>query len=169
MQKLLFLFIFFLSAHISRAQSPLTFTEANGFLNKNKAVVTKALAAKGFFQMDELNTMAHNFANHVTEELGGHYTGQGYGHKNNYSVMVIFSSSGRCVGFQYGTKRPKAEEVKKLASTISANGFHKTDDREDDNGDSNLRIYDKADVHLTLSSIFDGGYTLSLFLNSVFK
>lgn len=169
MRKLLLLLTFSLLSISSYSQAPISVAEGRSYLNKSKSVINSALLAKGFFFFDDANQEARSFAEHVSEQLGGTYTGKGYGHLKNYAVIAIYNSSGHCVGFQFGTKRPKEGEIKKLASTIVAGGYKKTSERESSSGESNLRSYDKGDIHLSLSSIYDGGYTLTIYLNSVFK
>ncbi|WP_156126512.1 hypothetical protein [Hymenobacter sp. DG25B] len=150
-------------------QSLLTISEAKSLLAKSQRSIESVLTAKGIKPSEGTESIAQEFAENLSQLTSKKLLGKGYMHPSNYAIMDVFSKSGACVVFQFGTKRPKDGEVKALATALLNAGYKKWEDRESENGSSNIRSYTKGDVMFTLSAYYNGGYTLTAYQQSAFE
>lgn len=137
-------------------------------LGKDKANFIEMIEAKGFKPgLAELETIAKNLARNVSNMTGEKFIGRSFMHSSNYTATIIYNEKGIASMLQFGTKRPKNEDVKKLISTLESFKYVITRDSDSADGSSNIKAYSKGDKVFSLASYYNGGYTLTSYLSSL--
>ena len=126
------------------------------------------MEAKGFKPgLSELETIAKNLAKNIQNMTGEKFNGTSFMHSSNYTATIIFDGNSIASMLQFGTKRPKEDEVKNLITALETLKYSQTRDSDSDDGSSNIKAYGKADKVFSLASYYRGGYTLTSYLKSL--
>jgi hypothetical protein len=159
--SIIFLMLLF---HFSNAQT-ISIADLEKSLNKDKEVFIKIIEAKGFKPgLQDLEKIANDLALTVSEMTGKKFIGKSFMHSSNYTATIIYDEKGIAHMVQFGTKRPKDDEVKKLSTELLNLDYIKTRDDESEDGRSNIRAYNKGDKVFSLAAYYNGGYTLTSYL-----
>ena len=161
MMKLLAFVVFALTTFKSSAQSILQVEDIKRSIGKDISFFESTLLPKEFTDSKGLTDIAEDMAKKINLELGSKYKGKGYSHADNYASMIVYDSNDKTVLLQFGTKKPKKDEMKRITTCLTNLGYKKTSDKKSDNGEFNLRSYHKDNIDFSLASYFNGGYTLT--------
>lgn len=148
----------------------LSIADFNKSLNKDKSIFTKILESKGYKPgLTSLENNAKNMAAGISEMLGRKFSGKGFMHSSNYTATIIYDEKGISSMIQFGTKKPKEEEIKNLSDELEKLGYVKKRDDDSEDGRSNIKAYYKGDNVFSLAEYYNGGYTLTAYIKALEK
>jgi hypothetical protein len=162
-----FIIIGLLFSHVGAAQT-LSIADLNKSLNKDKSIFIKIIESKGYKPgLTSLENNAKNMAAGVSEMVGRKFLGKGFMHSSNYTATIIYDEKGISSMVQFGTKRPKEGEIKKLIDELEKLGYVKKRDDDSEDGRSNIKAYYKGDNVFSLAEYYNGGYTLTAYIKAL--